>query len=217
MPVREFDFFVGGIEDGIIQVLSDAYLLNAQTNPTGYLKSIGSYGGELDEEALRKYVQQLAPNFPLMLVCYADGGDKNDPPTPIDGEPRIFRHDCSFSVICCSSDARSEQVRRRGAAGPGAGVYKMIANARTTLAGLRLSKDGELLTLDPLTVSGVEFLARLPEMTAYAAHFDTYFKWTEPDRRADPVDVTDLIFDVESLQQDPNEPGKLPGVTIEER
>lgn len=213
MPTREFDFYVGGIEDGIIQVLADAYLRNAQ-NPTGYLKKIGSYGGEMDEATLRKFVQDLSPSFPLMLVSYGDGEDKNDPPTaPVFGEPRIFRHDCTFTVICCSSDARSEQARRRGAAA-GVGVYQMVANARTSLAGLRLSKDNELLTLDPLTMSGVQYLARLKEMTAYAVHFDTYFKWTEPDRRDPPVDVTDLIFEVESVG-DLGAPGTLPGVVAE--
>jgi hypothetical protein len=209
---REFDFYVGGIEDGIIQALSESYL-KTPGNPDGYLKRIGSYGGELDEQTLRKYVQQLAPDFPLMLVSYGDGEDKNDPPTAIVfDEPRIFRHDCTFSVICCSSDARSEQARRRGAAG-GAGVYKMVADVRKALAGLRLKKEGELLTLDPLTVSGVQYLARLPELTAYAAHFDTYFKWMEPDRRGETIDVSELIFEAGStggLEQ----PGTLPGVIV---
>jgi len=54
--VPEFDFYVGGIEDGIIGVLTEVYKA-----PAGYLKDIGSYGGELDEDTLRKFIDQLAP------------------------------------------------------------------------------------------------------------------------------------------------------------
>jgi hypothetical protein len=208
----EFDFFIGGIEDGIIQVLQAAYGAAGE----GYLKDIGSYGGELDEKTLRAFISELAPRFPLMLVAYGAGNDTLSPATsPALGEPRIYRHDCTFSVICCASDARSEKVRRRGATGgDGVGVYEMIADVRRALAGLRLTKDEQVLTLDPLRLSGVRALARLPELTAYAAHFDTYFKYVEPDRRGATHAVTEFDFSVASNDH-AKESGRLPGVVIE--
>jgi hypothetical protein len=201
----EFDFFVSGIEDGIIAVISGL------KTPTGYLKTIDSYGGELDEKTLKSFVDQLAPMFPLVLVAYGDGDDVLSPVTSVAlGEPRVFRHDCTFSVICCSDDARGETRQRKGTAG----VYKMLADTRKLLAGIRFRKEGELLTLNPLTPNGVEYIARLPGLTAYAAHFETYFKWQEPDRRDPDVEVTELIFEVDPLNA-PTGPGGLPGVLIE--
>jgi phage gp37-like protein len=211
-----FEFFVGGIEDGIIELLTS--LLSVKADPPGYLKNIASYGGELDESTLKKFVEQLAPRFPLMLVCYGDGDDRLLPATsPALDAPRIWQHNCTFTVIACSDDARGDSAQRRGTeAKPG--VYKMIEDARELLAGRRfrraIGNEQVLLTLEPLRPAGVEYLARLPQLTAYAQHFDTYFKWTEPDRRAAPRPVDDLIFDVTPLNAE-TEPGGLPGTVLE--
>jgi phage gp37-like protein len=215
MVSESFELTVGGIEDGINQALSDTL----SVSNGGYLKEIASYGGQLDEQTLKAFVTQLAPRFPLILVAYGDGEDKEVPATSTAfNEPRIFRHDCSFSVICCTNDARGEQAQRRGAVG-GVGVYRMLASVRETLSGYRFQKQNGinqmvLLNLEPLKPSGVQYLARLPGLTAYAQHFDTYFKWTEPDRRVAGVPVQDLIIEVEPLNAE-NDIGGLPGVTIE--
>lgn len=206
----EFDFFVGGIEDGMIELLWQE--LGAAADPPGYLNQIAAYSGELDEGTLKRFVNELTPRFPLMLVTYGDGDDKLMPATsPAYGEPRIFQHGCTFSVFCCSDDARGEADQRHG-------VYEMLADARKHLAGRQLRKlngaDQVLLTLEPLRISGVEYLARLPGLTAYVQHFDTYFKWTEPDRRVAGQPVDSLIFDVTPLNA-PGAPGELPGVVSE--
>jgi len=211
-----FEFFVGGIEDGIIELLTN--LLSVKADPPGYLKTVATYGGELDESTLKKFVDQLAPRFPLMLVCYGDGNDRLLPATsPALGEPRIWQHNCTFTVIACTDDARGEQAQRRGALN-NPGVYKMIGDARELLAGRRFRRALEdeqiLLTLEPLRPAGVEYLARIPLMTAYAQHFDTYFKWTEPDRRSAPRFVDNLIFEVSPLNSEVG-PGELPGVLLE--
>jgi len=205
----EFDFFVGGIEDGITEILWAA--LGSAAEPPGYLNEIAMYGGELDEKVLKQFIDELTPRFPLMLVTYGDGEDDLAPATaPVFGEPRIWRHDCTFSVICCSDDARGETDQRRGVGG----AYQMVADARRLLAGRQLKKEGTLLTFEPLRPSGVEYLARLPQLTAYSVHFDTYFKWTEPDRRAAGIPVEGLIFDVTPLGG-PTRPGGKPGVIFE--
>jgi len=211
-----FEFFVGGIEDGIIELLTA--LLGVQADPPGYLKTVATYGGELDESTLKRFVDQLAPRFPLMLVCYGDGDDRLAPATsPAANQPRIWRHDCTFTVIACSDDARGELAQRRGAINR-PGVYKMIEDVRELLAGRRFRRPLEdeqvLLTYEPLRPAGVEYLARLPQLTAYAQHFDTYFKWTEPDRRSTSRAVDDLIFEVSPLN-DEGGPAELPGVALQ--
>lgn len=211
-----FEFFVGGIEDGIIELLTNVFSVRA--DPPGYLKTVAAYGGELDGTTLKKFIDELAPLFPLMLVCYGDGNDSLVPGiAPAADEPRIWRHDCTFTVIACSDDARGESAQRRGIqAKPG--VYRMIDDAREFLAGRRfrrpLGSEQILLTYEPLRPAGVEYLARLPELTAYAQHFDTYFKWTERDHRPAARGVDELIFEVSPMNAETG-PGGLPGTQLE--
>jgi phage gp37-like protein len=172
----QWDYHILGIESGILQVLT-----NALGGPDGYVRTLSAYNGELDEKRLREVINDLLPTFPLMLVTYTDGDDDTNPAVPVvAGEPFVISHKCTFSVLCCSDDARGEGARK-------AGVYKMMADARRLLSGLKFSKtegeDSVLLNELPLTPSGVEYLARLPELTAYAQHFDTNFRWETPDRR----------------------------------
>lgn len=210
---KDFEFYVAGIEDGFIEVLQAAV-----GGEHGYLNDIATYkGGELDEKNLKAFIDQLTPRFPLMLVAYGEGEDTLSPAiSSAYGQPRIFRHTCTFGVICCDDNARGETERRRGVEGaPGSpGVIKMLSDGRDALGGLQLKKDGVLLTIEPLTIAGVRYLARLPGLTAYIQDFDAYFNWIEPDRRGATIDVSDLIFEVGSTRG-PNEPGRLPGVVIE--
>lgn len=230
---QNFEFFVGGIEDAIIGLLNTVHGFRAG-DPSGYLKTIDTYGGQLDAKVLSEYIDQLTPMFPLELVAYGDGGDKLAPATsPAFGEPRRWRHDCTFSVICCDDNARGEKERRRGD-DSNPGVIKMISDVRDALAGLQLwrADDGSfeygvaqygqavpgggprtLLTFEPLRLAGVEFIARLPQLTAYVQHVDTYFEWTEPDRRSQPSPVTELSFEVDATNS-AKEPGTRPGVVI---
>lgn len=203
---RDFDFVIGGIEDGIMAALDTAVGVANE----GYVKAIASYGGELDGEQLKRALGELQSRMPLLLVAYGDGDDIEDPPTvPVAGEPRCFRHDCTFTVVCCSADARGDKARRRG----GKGVYKMISDVREALGGLTLIADveGEQIRLndDPLKYDGVEYLARLPDLTAYAVHFATYFRYSEPDRTEQGELVSELIFTVDNTYQkgDSNLPG----------
>jgi phage gp37-like protein len=202
MRQLEWDEAVSGIEDGIIAVLQ-----TLSVKQGGYVKEIASYAGELDSETLRRAVSQISPRFPLFLVSYTDGEDKQIPAVAsVYGEPRIWEHTCTFSVIACDNDARGDRTRRRGA-GEKPGLYKLISDARRLLAGLQLfatiDEGGEthnfLLTFDPLKLDGAEYVARLPAMTAYAQHFTTRFKWCETDRRKAGVPVEEIIVTVGPL------------------
>ncbi|HEX8090891.1 MAG TPA: phage protein Gp37 [Blastocatellia bacterium] len=209
---RGFDFIVGGIEDGIIDTLKAALLVTPQG---GYLKSIEGYSGELDADQLRKALGDLTPRLPLMLVSYGEGEDTLDPATaPFQGMPRSYRHDCTFTVICVSGNARGEKARRRGSTG----VYKMIADVRRLLGGVKLkgrvAGTDEMVTLnpEPFRYGGVEYIAQLPELTAYAVHFDTYFRHGEPDRSQPGQPVRELVITIENTFEKGE--SNLPGVTI---
>lgn len=219
MRQLEFDEFVGGIEDGILAALEPLTV-----RAGGYLKTLGYYSGELDAETLRAFVRENSPNFPLALVCYTDGEDVYSPPiAPVGHQPRIIEHRCTFSIMACADDARGDKARRRGTS-TSVGVLRIISDVRAALAGLPLRAsvtDPEtnevaevLLTLDPLTLAGHEFIARMPQLTAYAQHVTTRFKWQEPDRRAAATPVSELIVDVRPLPPFSYRTPALPGVQV---
>lgn len=212
--IGDFEFHVGGIEDGIIAALGAL-----SRDAGGYVKQIASYGGELDTELLRRAAGDLVMRFPLLLVAYGDGEDAPMPATSTAfGASRIIEHRCTFTVFCCNDDVRGERARRRGT-GNGIGVYRMVADVHRTLADLQLyaERDGErvLLNTQPLTPAGVEFVARLPDVTVYAVHFDTTFKYLTSDRSTAGQAVRDFIFDLDVLRG-PGDTGRLPGVVLEE-
>lgn len=206
-----FDFFVGGLEDGIAAALNAAIT---------YPKQVAVYGGELDSENLRVALGDLIASFPLFLVSYGEGKDVESPPTPPVPPtlPRFFKHECSFAVYCVSDDARSEQDRRRSNDAVGIGVYKMIADAREALSGLQVkaaSAEGEgapiLLNPEPLKPAGVEYIARMPGLTAYMVLFTTYFRYQTPDRSATGPLVRELVFEVKNTEKGE---ANLPGVVV---
>lgn len=213
----DFDFYAGGIEDAIIEAL--------KSGMTG-VKMIETYSGQLDDpESLKAAIASKARSYPLVMVSYGDGVDVRDPATSaVLGRSLIFRHDCSFAVICVSTDARGETERRRG----GGGTYAMIGQVRRLLTGLRFSKmvtetvDDEevevkyLLTTEVLVPVANEYIAKLPNMTAYAVIFATAFKWKSPDRTEAGIDVTELIVGVTEMGVAPNVvPEGPPGVSAE--
>jgi hypothetical protein len=217
MSDHGFDFIVGGIEDGIISTLKADLLLKPDPltgTQVGYVKKIDTYSGELDSEQLRRALSDLTPQLPLMLVSYGDGEDTQDPRTvPFQGMPRFYRHDCTFTVICLSGDARGEKSRRRGMVG----VYKMITDVRSLLGGVKFQTPvgNEMVTLnsEPLIYAGVEYITRLADLTAYAVHFDTYFRHREPDRSQPGQLVQELVITIENTFEKGE--SNLPGVVLE--
>ena len=125
----DFDFYVGGIEDAILQILE------SEMKPLG-VKEFATYSGELDSEQLKKAIGSLTPRFPLIMVAYAQGEDTQVPITsPVFGSPIHFRHDCNFMVVCASGDSRGDKVQRRGKIG----CYQMLSKVREILSGLQIS------------------------------------------------------------------------------
>lgn len=207
----DFEFYAGGIEDGILELLTT----KMRPAPLG-VKQFETYSGQLDTANFEKALASKATIYPLVMVSYADGEDTRMPATSaVLGRSQIYRHDCTFAVICADNNPQGERSRRRSK------VYAMIAAVRETLAGRRLKKlvDDEevLLTFDVLEPVANEYIARLPNITAYAVIFRTWFKWRSPDRTGEAVDVTDVIVGVDSLNEATvQDPTNLPGVTIGE-
>lgn len=212
MSDRDFEFYVGNIEDAILTALE------AELKPLG-VKTFAAYSGELDSENLKKAIATLIPKFPLVLVSYTDGEDKQDAKTaPVLGRPLHFRHECSFAVICASNDARGETARRRGklTLTKKIGVYTMLSKVRKVLGGMRFSimDDDEKVTLteSPLMPNGIEYIARVPQITAYATVFETYFRYSTVDRQSAGTDVSELVLGVESRNAPSDTKPNVPGV-----
>lgn len=212
---KDFEFYVGGIEDAILE------LLEVEMKPLG-VKTFATYSGELSDPAkVKEAIGSLSPKFPLVLVSYADGVDKQDPPVrPVLGEPLPMRHDCEFVVICASADSRGDLARRRGqlVGSKKIGCYGMLSAVREVLSGLQIETviEGEsiLLTYSPLMPQANEYIARLPQITAYAVPFKTYFKWQTKDRSEAGKQVETIVLDVESLNSSGSGNTNLPGVKI---
>jgi len=210
---QDFEFYVGGIEDAILQILEN------QMKPLG-VKEFATYSGELDSENLRQAISSLTPRFPLVMVSYAQGEDTKMPVTsPVLGSPLHFRHDCTFVVVCASADARGDLAQRRGklVGDKKLGCYTMLSKVREILTGVRFKKtvDDEeiLLTNLPLMPEANEFIARLPRITAYAVPFQTFFNWSSQDRSEAGTAVTEFSVGVESLNTH-GDMNNLPGVKI---
>lgn len=212
--MKDFDFYVGGIEDAMLQSLE------AEMRELG-VKTFATYSGELsDPDNLKKALSALVPKFPLVMVAYTDGKDVQLPATfSAFGAAQIYQHECSFAVICASNDSRGEKARRRGVGARKIGTYQMLAKVREILSNLQIyanlqienqPDESVLLTLKPLTPSATEFIARIPEVTAYAEIFDTYFKWETRDRREAGTAVSQVIIQVERT----NTPTELPTDTL---
>lgn len=212
---KDFEFYVGSIEDAILELLEN------EMKPLG-VKTFATYSGELSDPAkVKEAIGALSPKFPLVLVSYADGVDKQDPGlSPVFGESRVFRHDCTFVVICASADARGDFAQRRGklVGSKKIGCYSMLSKVREVLTDLQIEAvcngEKELLTYAPLVPAGNEFIARLPQITAYAVPFDTYFRWQSKDRREAGTAVEEFILEVESLNTSSGQDKNKPGVNI---
>ncbi len=200
----DFNFYVSGLETAILDLLKNG---NPQTDPpeagmTG-VKSFATYAGELDRNSLLAALQALAPRLPLVLASYGSGADKRKAATGmLENEPIENEHSCGFMVIVACSDLRGEKARK-------ASAYKMVGEARQLLGGVQfeIEVEGEpekiLLNHSPFLFAGVETIARLKDLTAYAVHFTTTFKeWTK-DRRVAIENVEEIELDID--------PGDFPG------
>lgn len=192
--------------------------LRTGMTPLG-VNSFATYSGDLEAENLKKELASYAKSFPRVLVSYTDGVDTQDAKTArVLGNPIHFRHDCWFAVIVASNDARSDKVRRRGLSNNALGTYAMIAKVREILTGLMIRKQvsGNFvpLTHEPLIAMSNEYVMRIPNITAYAVIFRTFFRWSSPDRTAAGIAINTLDLTVTGTNNHGGNigDGKEPGV-----
>lgn len=215
MPLPTFEQYIGGIEDGMILALKEP------AEAIGVNKVV-TYSGDLDAENLKRSIAGNAKEFPKIMVSYGNGNDILDPKVAtLPGKALQFRHQCWFTAIVASNDARSEKIRRRGTpetedAPAVPGCYAMMELVRQKLSGLTIKSGSQMLTFEPLKPLATDNILRIPNVTAYALIFGTYFRWISPDRTTAGVDVTDLFIDVEGLNDHPaNYTQERPGVKFE--
>lgn len=204
----DFEFYAGGVEDGIIEILEPV-----MKSPPLSVRRLTTYSGELDTANLQKALASGPSTWPAVLVSYADGEDSLFARTsPVLGRPRVYRHECSFVVICADNNPLGERARRRSK------VYSMIAAVRRELTDRRLKTivddDEVLLTTEPLTPVANEYVMRMPNITAYAVVFQTAFNWESEDRIEEGIPVTDVLVGTESLNEETETTGNLPGVGV---
>lgn len=192
-PNLDFNFYAGGIEDGILEVLK-----TQMQTPLG-VKSFASYSGPVDKpDELEKAISQMTLTYPAVLASYAGGESVKDPATsPVMGRPLQYRHDCSFAVIVLDNNPQGETQRRRNK------IYPMIAAVWDTLTGVRLKKTVEgvddPILLNTQILEPVENIRiRMPNLTAYGIVIDTAFRWVSPDRTTLGSAVTEIIVGLDT-------------------
>lgn len=207
------DFYISGLEDAILSLLKTGDDVRAPLAA----KDFSAYGGELDAENLKEALKMLVVRFPLVLVSYGSGQSKRKSATGVlDGEPIEFEHRCGYMVVVCSRNMRGQSERR-------ADAYGLIGSTVDLLGGVVFTKvinegteDEETITLNtqPFTLDAIECITRLPDLTAYAIHFNTSFHHWSPDRREVVAGNADEI----EVNIDPTNPpapvleNNLPGV-----
>jgi|GEM_PF-3104179 len=208
----DFEFFVTGLEDSILNRLEKGDDERSQNGMTG-IKEFASYSGELEREDVIDALKREIRRFPLALVSYGSGTDKRKASTNLlFDEPIELEHRCGFVVICATNDVRSEKARRRGK------IYKMISQAQQLLGGVQFEVEVEsekvMLNTEPFLPVAVEAVTRLPDLTAYAVHFETAFHYWLPDRRVVAGNVEEIGLNIEPTRQPENNFGgeHLPGV-----
>lgn len=206
-----FDFFVSGLEDAILALLKEG---DGKQSGMTNVKEWALYSGELDKENFVEALKSQVRRFPLVLVSYGSGRSKRKAATNVlFGEPIEMEHQCGFIIICCTNDLRGQNKRR-------ATIYQMIDETYSLLGGVQFERDFENeahevekveLNTEPLLPSDVECITRLPELTAYAVHFDTAFHFWLPDRRAVASNVEEIKVPIVPTNPNAGISG-LPGV-----
>lgn len=193
MPTQDFEFHINGLENAILNLLKTG---NDDLNisPMTGTQEFSAYSGELDRENVIDALRRSTNRFPLVMVAYGAGVDKRKAATGLlENEPIEIEHTCGFIVVVASNDFRGEKARRSS-------IYKMIAEVRQNLGGVQfeIEVENEKLFLNhaPLIPSAVECISRMPDLTAYAVHFETMFHEWLPDRREVQANIEEIILDV---------------------
>lgn len=206
-----FNFFVSGLEDAMLTLLNKG---NGKQPGMTDVKEFAVYSGELDKENFVEALENESRRFPLVLVSYGSGRSKRKSATNLlFDEPIEMEHQCGFIIICCTDDLRGQNKRRQS-------IYQMIDETYFLLGGVQFEKEllndaqeseKVMLNTEPFIPSDVECITRLPELTAYAVHFDTSFHYWLPDRRVEDGAVQEIEVPIDPINPNAGKSG-LPGI-----
>jgi hypothetical protein len=238
--VRSFDFYVTALEDGLLAALQHSCLWAKTVNTyageldeaairEGLARLVNkmpailvTYGQGEDVQA--PGMAAIAANHPGILAStQARAGGAI---AIANLKPRVFQHNCLFSAIIVSNDTRGELARRRaktetGGVIPGAiGLYQMMGEVKAAIDDLQFyvsdpNANGGMVRLNtqPFRPVAVDYMAKLPDITAYAVHWETAFKYRTPDRTPQYPLVKDLIVEVTNTESFDNTHPGAPGLS----
>lgn len=129
---------IADIEDAIIRRIKEAKL--------PYLRTLTTYGGELDGESSR-----CVRAFPAIWVAF-QGAEK---PKVVSTSKQVYHVSASFVVLVAARNLRNEAATRKGD-GLRAGTYQMLEDVRALLFCQDFSEWG--LRIDPLELGRVRSL-----------------------------------------------------------
>lgn len=182
------------IEDAITRRIKDAKL--------PYLRTLATYGGELDGDIAR-----VVRTFPAVWVAFKGEGD----PTPVGTSQSRWVVPATWVVLVAARNLRSEESTRKGDAHC-VGTYQMLEDIRSLLLGQDFAPWG--LEIDPLKPGRIRSLynGRLQSdgISIYAQEWHTRYTLTLP--------VPHLAASNSpgngSGPVDPNQPLPLPGTPL---
>jgi phage gp37-like protein len=138
-----------------ISDIEDAIITAVAGTKSVQLRTVKTYGGELDEKDLAR----LTAPLPAVYVAY--GGSRYAAHGAVKSE--IIR----FVLLVCDKSLRSEpEARRGGDDNPGA--YNMLAAVRDALCGRQLG-----LGIAPLELIAEELVAIANGVSIYGAEYET--------------------------------------------
>lgn len=132
------------------------------TGVLGYtIRSVGSYGGQLDDD-----IGNIVRSFPA--VWFTFGGI----PRSNDMGHMTWRDEVRWAAVVATQNARNEAAARRGS-GVDIGAYQLVKDVRRLLAGQTLGLDIERIALGPVVplLTGVK--TKGGAITAFGCEFTT--------------------------------------------
>jgi hypothetical protein len=81
-----------------------------------------------------------------------------------------------------------------------------------------IDNESKILNSEPLRFAGVDHIARLKDLTAYAVHFGTWFRYGETDRRQTGLPlVQEVVIEIDNRVDNtfPKTGANRPGVVLE--
>ena len=187
----------------MLSVIENAIVAQLKAAPLPYLRTLATYGGEIDGD-----FAQMARQMPaIWIACKGEGVGK-----PRDTTRRRWEIPVSFLVLCAARNLRNEAVTRQGFNAGAAleiGTYQMLADVRSLLLQQKLG-----LPIEPLAPGRVRtlFSGKLQSqaLSIYSQEWLTSYPVEVRDPNSDAGLPPDALRDGDGNLP----PGQLPGAGV---